>query len=290
MLRCAAALVIAAYVHIRLIPRDFARLACGTFYEAVQNVSCFDFYEFIMKSIFLSDAHLKSRRDPCYRDLMGFLEGLRGAGVDHLFIAGDFFDFWFCKDHEIYPEFEEIIEKLVLLKATGIQITFCEGNHDFFLKGCFEKKLGMNIHEDWAVIDLDGRKTLLAHGDLVDRSNRKYMMLRKILRSRLFYEIQARTPSAVLWRLARLSSYTSRRLSLESEDRIVRRMLAFSMDKFREGFDTVILGHSHQPVLKEFLMDGRQKTFVTLGDWTRHKSYLQYEDGRYRLCYYQTPA
>jgi UDP-2,3-diacylglucosamine hydrolase len=243
-----------------------------------------------MKSIFLSDAHLKSRRDPCYRDLIGFLDSLRGAGVDKLFIAGDFFDFWFCKDHQIYPEFEEIIEKLVTLKAAGIQITLCEGNHDFFLKSYFGKKQGMSVYEDWAVIELDGRKTLLAHGDLVDRNNRKYMILRKILRSRVFYEIQTRTPSSLLWRLARLSSYTSRRLSLESEDRLVQRMLAFSMDKFREGFDTVILGHSHQPVLKEFLMDGRSKTFATLGDWTRHKSYLHYEDGQYRLCYYQAPV
>jgi UDP-2,3-diacylglucosamine hydrolase len=243
-----------------------------------------------MKSIFLSDAHLKSRRDPCYRDLIGFLHSLREVGAGKLFIAGDFFDFWFCKDHEIYPEFEEIIEILVTLKATGIQITFCEGNHDFFLKSYFGKKLCMNIYEDWAVIELDGRKTLLAHGDLVDRSNRKYMVLRKILRSRLFYEIQTRTPSAVIWRLARLSSFTSRRLSSESEDRVVQKMLAFSMDKFCEGFDAVILGHSHQPVLKEFMMDGRQKIFATLGDWTRHKSYLQYEDGHYRLCYYQAPA
>ena len=35
--------------------------------------------------------------------------------------------------------------------------------------------------------------------------------------------------------------------------------------------------------------DGRQKIFATLGDWTRHKSYLAYEDGRFQLCYYQAP-
>jgi UDP-2,3-diacylglucosamine hydrolase len=243
-----------------------------------------------MKSIFLSDAHLKSRRDPCYRDLMRFLDGLRGSDVERLFIVGDFFDFWFCKDHHIYPDFEEAIEKLVMLKAVGVQVTFCEGNHDFFLDGYFGKKLGMKIYEDWAVIDLDSRKTLLAHGDQVDRKNKKYLMLRKILRSRWFYEIQRRTPSAVLWRLARLSSYTSRGLSLDSEELLVQKMLAFSMEKFRDGFDTVILGHSHQPFLKEFLMDGRQKTFATLGDWTRYKSYLQYEDGHYCLCYYRAPA
>lgn len=242
-----------------------------------------------MKSIFLSDAHLKSRRDPCYADLLGFLDGLRDAGVGRLFIAGDFFDFWFCKDHDIYPEFQEIIELLVRLKTSGMRITLCEGNHDFFLKSYFGKKLGMDIFEDWAVIDLDGRKALLAHGDLVDRSNKKYMILRAILRSRLFYEIQTRTPSVILWRLARFSSYTSRNLSLESEERLARIMLAFSMEKFREGFDAVILGHSHQPVLREFSIDGRSKFFATLGDWTRHKSYLQCEEGRYRLCYYQPP-
>jgi len=242
-----------------------------------------------MKAIFLSDAHIKSRHDPCYRDLMRFLDGLRTGNVDQLFIAGDFFDFWFCKDHNIYPDFEEAIEKLVLLKEGGIKITLCEGNHDFFLESYFGKKLGMDVYEDWAVTDLDGRKTLLAHGDLVDRKNRTYLILRKVLRSRLFYHLQGKAPSPVLWTLARLFSHTSRGLCLEPENRLVQKMLAFSMDQFRDGFDAVILGHSHEPGLKELLVGGRQKTFVTLGDWTRHKSYLAYEDGRFQLCYYQAP-
>jgi UDP-2,3-diacylglucosamine hydrolase len=243
-----------------------------------------------MKCIFISDAHLKSRRDPCYGDLMRFLDGLQGVGLDRLFILGDFFDFWFCKSHRIYPDFEEAVEKLVLLKAGGTQVTFCEGNHDFFLNDYFGKKLGMTVYEDWAVIDLDGRKTLLAHGDLVDRQSTTYLMLRRLLRSRLFYEAQKRVPSAVLWTLARFGSNTSRSLSMESEDRLFQKMLAFSTEQFRGGFDTVILGHSHQPFLKQFLSDGRQKTFATLGDWTRHKSYLEYENGRYRLCYDQPRA
>jgi UDP-2,3-diacylglucosamine hydrolase len=238
-----------------------------------------------MKCIFLSDAHLKSRHDPCYGDLLRFLDGLRDSGLDRLFILGDFFDFWFCKVHYIYPDFEAVIEKLVLLKAAGASVTFCEGNHDFFLHDYFGKKLGMTVYQDWAVIDLDRRKTMMGHGDLVDWDNRKYMMLRKILRSRLFYEVQKRAPSPLLWRLARLASHTSRGWSTESENRLLEKMLAFSQDKFRDGFDTLILGHSHQPFLKQFMVDGRQKTFATLGDWTRHKSYLQYENGIYRLCF-----
>jgi len=243
-----------------------------------------------MKYIFLSDAHLKNRSDPCYADLLRFLDDLSHGGVDHLFIVGDFFDFWFCKDHHIFPDFREAIEKLVTLKAAGTRITLCEGNHDFFLESYFGKKLGMNVFEDWATIDLDGRKTFLAHGDLVDRQNRKYLLLRKILRSRLFYEVQKKVPSPILWTLARLGSHTSRGLSLQSEDHLVGKMFAFSKNKFRDGFDTVILGHSHKPFLQELILDGRQKTFATLGDWTRHKSYLQYENGIFHLSYYRTPA
>ncbi|MBA4397128.1 MAG: hypothetical protein C0394_07080 [Syntrophus sp. (in: bacteria)] len=243
-----------------------------------------------MKCIFLSDAHLTRRRDDYYRDLMRFLDGLTVENIDRLFIAGDFFDFWFCKDNHIYPYFEEAIGKLLMLQASGAQIIYCEGNHDFFLESYFGRKLGMTVYADWAVLDIDGQKTLVAHGDLVDRKNIKYQIFRKILRSKLFYEVQKRTPSRILWILARLGSHTSRGLPSESEEQLVQEMLGFSMEKFREGFDTVILGHSHQPTLEEFLIAGRRKTFAILGDWTRHKSYLRYEDGHYRLCYYQAPA
>jgi hypothetical protein len=43
MLRCAASLVTAAYAKVRLVPHDFARLACGTFYKAVHMGSFSDF-------------------------------------------------------------------------------------------------------------------------------------------------------------------------------------------------------------------------------------------------------
>lgn len=243
-----------------------------------------------MKCIFLSDAHLTRRRDEYYRDLMNFLESLARERIDRLFIAGDFFDFWFCKDHYIYPFFREAIEKLVMIKNSGTEIIYCEGNHDFFLESYFGKKLGMKVFPDLAVLDLDGRKMLVGHGDVVDRNNKKYQLLRKILRSRIFFEVQKRTPSRILWTLARLGSHTSRGLPFDSEERLVNEMLKFSMDRLRSGFDIVILGHSHQPQLSEFPVDGIRKTFAILGDWTRHKSYLEYENGNFRLCYYRPQA
>jgi len=238
-----------------------------------------------MKAIFLADAHLKNADDDGYRHLMHFLDTMQA--VDNLFIAGDFFDFWFCRDRRVYPEFLSIIEKLVNLRDHGVHIVFCEGNHDFYLGSYFSEGLGMTVFTEWANIDLDGQKILISHGDTVDESDRRYLLLRKILRSGLFYRIQRNVPLGLLWKIARLSSIVSKELSKESQNWLATKMEIFSQEKFKEGFDAVIMGHCHKPQIKEYMIDGRRKTFATLGDWVRHHSYLYYENGHFALKYHK---
>jgi UDP-2,3-diacylglucosamine hydrolase len=238
-----------------------------------------------MKAIFLADAHLKNADDYGYRHLMHFLDTMKA--VDNLFIAGDFFDFWFCRDRRVYPEFMRIIGKLVDLKERGVRIVFCEGNHDFYLGSYFSEGLGMTVFTEWANIDLDGQKILISHGDTVDESDRRYLLLRKILRSGLFYRIQRNVPLVLLWKIARLSSIVSKELSNESQNWLATKMEMFSQEKFKEGFDAVIMGHCHKPQIKEYVVDGRRKTFATLGDWVKHHSYLYYENGHFALKYFK---
>lgn len=254
-----------------------------------------------MRAIFLSDIHLRSRRDRGYEDLMNFLglisgERVDSAGtvssqrlvVDCLFIAGDFFDFWFCKKDHIYPEFVEVVERLVAIQAAGVQVNLCEGNHDFYLGDYFSKSLGMNVFTDWAVLNLDDQKVLLSHGDTIDRKNRKYLLLRKVLRSSLFYRLQRRLPLSLLWKLARISSSMSKELTIASQEALVGKMQAFSLEKLQDGFDAVILGHCHRPLLREYAMGGRNKIIATLGDWGEHHSYLYYQDGHFALSSYRS--
>ena len=240
-----------------------------------------------MKCIFLSDAHLKSGRDRGYWDVMRFLDALGAEKLDRLFIAGDFFDFWFGRRDRVYPDFEPVIDRLMRLRDAGAQIGLCEGNHDFFLEDYFAGIQGITVYRESAVVDLEGRKTLVAHGDLVDRENRGYLLLRKILRSGLFYRMQRNLPLRVLWTLARISSSTSRELYPQKEEELVGKMRAFAKERFNEGFDSVILGHSHKPLLEECVIAGRRKIFATLGDWMRHNSYLCCRDGVFSLLYYK---
>jgi UDP-2,3-diacylglucosamine hydrolase len=79
----------------------------------------------------------------------------------------------------------------------------------------------------------------------------------------------------------------SKEFSDEAGDDIAVKMEAFSMQKFRKGFDAVIFGHCHKPVLKEYYVDGKIRIFATLGDWIKHFSYLHYKNGQFTLCYYK---
>ena len=108
-----------------------------------------------MKTVFLSDAHLKGPGYAGHEKLMHFFDRLRGRGgtgsggisagtltLDHLVIAGDFFDFWFGRGDAIYPGFRPIVDRMVALKQEGVRISLCEGNHDFFLTDYFSINLG----------------------------------------------------------------------------------------------------------------------------------------------------
>jgi UDP-2,3-diacylglucosamine hydrolase len=249
-----------------------------------------------MKVIFLSDAHLKGPADAAYERLILFFDRLRGRGgtggmsmpeglltVDHLVIAGDFFDFWFARGDVIYPGFKQMVERLAALKQAGIRISLCEGNHDFFLDDYFTERLGFEVYPEWANFAIDGIRVLVSHGDTVDLSNRKYLALRRFLRSSFAYRLQGSLPLALLWRVARLSSALSKGMSDESENRLAEIMHRFARGKFAEGCDAVILGHCHKPLFRQEECDGREKTFVTLGDWITHGTYLSCDDGRFSL-------
>ncbi len=60
-------------------------------------------------------------------------------------------------------------------------------------------------------------------------------------------------------------------------------MHRFAMGKIQEGYDAVILGHCHEPLLRQVSSGGREKTFITLGDWVTHGSYLLLDDGQFAL-------
>ena len=195
-----------------------------------------------MKAIFISDAHLRKSGDERYLKLMNFFDDIKEGYIhatispdkkltktkliDDLFIAGDLFDFWFCPPDRINPELKPAVNKLIELKKAGIRIHLCEGNHDFFMEEYFHDVLGMEVFEEMADARLDNSRILIAHGDTADGTNIRYILLRKFLRSRAFYNFQRFVPASIRWTLAGLTSTVSKEMTIEDGDALVKKLAA----------------------------------------------------------------
>ncbi|MGD0277522.1 MAG: UDP-2,3-diacylglucosamine diphosphatase [Syntrophales bacterium] len=236
-----------------------------------------------MNALFISDAHLKNAADPHGQRMLRFLDSLQGMRIEQIIVVGDFFDFWFSRRDRVYPGYKPFIDRLNALAKQGVQIHWLEGNHDFHLEEYFGKMPGMQVSDEWAAMEIGEQKIFVSHGDTIDTNNRSYLTLRKMLRSSAFYYFQKMLPLHLVWHLADLSSRFSKELTADKSERIAEIMEQFAVRKFSEGYDAVILGHCHKPMIKHFNMDGHRTTFATLGDWIHHHSYLLFKDGQYML-------
>jgi hypothetical protein len=83
------------------------------------------------------------------------------------------------------------------------------------------------------------------------------------------------------WRIARWAGRQSRKGHSARKSRwLPDAMLTAHAERlFSEGYETVVTGHFHYPLLRE--TDG--KTLVALGDWIDQFSYAVCEDGRFEL-------
>ena len=238
-----------------------------------------------MRAVFFSDAHLGGADDKGCGLLRSFLRDA-SRNLDHLFIVGDLFDFWFSRGGIVHPGYEPVIEELTAMQGRGVKIHLFEGNHDFHLAPYFTRYHGIEVFTDEALLQLDGKQVYIAHGDLVDATDRGYRLLRIILRSRLFFGLQRLLPLHLLWRIARLSSDASKEYLAKPQEGLAAKMEAFALAKFEGGIDAVVLGHCHLPAIRTHTVGDSKRQFVLLGDWLNHRSYLVMDNGGFELCYY----
>jgi len=212
--------------------------------------------------------------------------------MSHLVILGDLFEFFFGFKNSFpkrngspdgksfpFPEYLPVLNKLQVLHQQGIRIKYFEGNHDFSLHSFFRDQFGMNVevHPTGWEERLGGKRTFLAHGDLSNSGQWKYRLFRKVLKNRWTYGlIQFAGP--------RLSRAAAKRMSGKSYERYHEALpetgppafRTFAHQKFQQGFEVVILGHSHFPeeVMEE--IDRKRCLYFNVGDWMIHRSFLRF--------------
>ena len=235
--------------------------------------------------IFLGDAHFNPfRKDESWRALKGLA---RGTSPEGLVLMGDLFDFWFGFDRpsRLSGLYSEIEEALAEFQRKGTRIIFLEGNHDFYLRG----RIGgvqVESHRWEATMHLGGQRLYLAHGDRA--AGPPYNLPSLLLKNPLTCRLLDALGPGIVTKVAFWWSAWSRRNERGAME-VARRLRRFAEKKIREGFDVVILAHSHQAEASLWRTGERVGRYFNVGSW-HEGDYLRWSSGRFRLEKFADPG
>lgn len=232
-----------------------------------------------MATLFISDVHLSAENPRATSDLLALLEG-PARRADRLYVLGDLFDAW-LGDDDARPPHPQVTAAFAALVASGVPVAVVHGNHDFLLGDAFLEASGCELLADPSVIDLDGERAIVCHGDHLCTDDVEYQQWRAYSRAEdnqrafLSLPIAARAEQArELGQRSRVATRGKSDAIMDVNDDAVAAMLS--------AHDASILvhGHTHRPALHEFDLAGSPARRYVLGEWYETSHVLCWSDGQ----------
>lgn len=228
--------------------------------------------------VFISDAHIRSDKNYRSKALRKFLRDI-SSKMTHLYILGDLFEFWFEYAIVFPKNYFKTLAVLYNLIEDGKKIHYVLGNHEVTI-GNFLRNFGFIVHIDETVLNIDGKRVFLAHGNKIDKRF-STTIWEKLLSSKLNHALYSIIHPDIGIFLAQGIAYLSRKQ--RPNVNLTHSLENYACKKLAE-VDVVMLGHSHMPVFKEF---ENVKYYINTGDWVKNFSYATIDKGRVSLHYYK---
>jgi UDP-2,3-diacylglucosamine hydrolase len=199
-------------------------------------------------------------------------------------VLGDLFEYW-IGDEDVDAPFNAIVAGFFRrLSSAGTALYVMHGNRDFLLAQRFCAATGAKLLPDPSVVELDGEKTLLMHGDTLCTDDADYQAWRRTARSpawqREFLAKPLDERHATVRGLREKSKEVIQAKAadiMDVNDGAVRD--AFS----RFGVARLVHGHTHRPGHHRMDVEGRPRERWVLPDWYGPGGYLEIKDKRARL-------
>ncbi len=132
-------------------------------------------------ALFISDLHLQESHPRTAEAFFRFLEE-HGRHTRQLYLLGDIFEYWAGDDDLDTPFHARIIAALRSLAESGVELFWMAGNRDFLVGQGFADAAGLTLLQEPHVIDVNGRRIALVHGDAECTLDTKYMAFRAMVR------------------------------------------------------------------------------------------------------------
>lgn len=235
-----------------------------------------------MTTLFISDLHLDASR-PHITHLFADFVRAEASHAGALYILGDLFEAWIGDDADDATA-NEVATALAGLHDKGVPCFYVHGNRDFLLGDAYARRARMTLLPDGSVIEVEGERVLLMHGDTLCTDDAAYQTFRSQSRSPDWQRAFLHRSIAERQAFAAHARAESQRYTRSVDDAITD-VNADAVVRALRSHDVLRLihGHTHRPAVHAFADGERSCERIVLGDWYEQGSVLRAEGGRWSL-------
>lgn len=240
--------------------------------------------------VVISDIHLGTYG--CHAtELLHYLQSINPKTI---VLNGDIIDIWqFSKSY--WPDGHmKVVRRIMKFVTDGVSVYYLTGNHDEMLRKFTDLSLGSFKLQNKLVLNLDGQKAWLFHGDVFDVTMQNSKWLAKL--GAVGYDTLILINSFVNWWLnaiGREKMSFSKRIKSRFKD-AVKFINDFENTAaelaIENGYSYVVCGHIHEPEIRIIQTDKGSVTYLNSGDWVENLTALEYDKGQWSLYKYDPAA
>ncbi len=237
--------------------------------------------------VVISDVHLGTYGCKA-KELLNYLNTI---DPEILILNGDIIDIWQFSKRYFPKSHMKVIKYLTGLLARGSKIYYVTGNHDEMFRKFEGFQIGGFKIVNKLVLDLDGRKAWIFHGDVFDFTMKHSKWLAKL--GAVGYDSLILLNTFINWISLKLGRG---RISLSKRIKSGVKSALKYIGNFEEtaaeiaiynNYDYVVCGHIHQPQIRKVKNKlGKEVTYLNSGDWVENMSSLEYNNGVWSVYLY----
>ena len=216
---------------------------------------------------------------------------LKSIDPEILVLNGDIIDIWQFNKHYWPDSHMKVVQRIFKMLSQNTKIYYLTGNHDEMLRKFTDFRLGRLEVLDKLVLDVDGKKAWIFHGDVFDITMKHSKWLAKL--GAIGYDTLIMINSLVNWfsqKMGRGKVSLSKKVknSVKQAIKFIDDFEQTAVDiAIENGYDYVVCGHIHQPAIKEIRTEKGQTTYLNSGDWIENMTALEYNEGAWSLYQYK---
>jgi len=221
------------------------------------------------------------------------LKYLKSIKPKTLVLNGDIIDSWRFSRNYFPKAHLKVVRQIIKMMEKGVQVYYITGNHDEFLRKFTPAGIGNLRIINQVILELDGAKTWIFHGDVFDHVIHRVKWLAKFASASYGLLTLINKLINSLLKLAgkhEIVIYTSIKKRLVKEkhkpNKFERLIAKTATD---QGYRYVICGHSHIPRQKEIGSNSHPIQYFNSGDWVGNFTAVEYYNKKWQLYYHEEP-